>query len=144
MPDPLQRVLNQTLAVLRGQVDRAADPDTKPAVGGKRHGAHTTQNIRLDQRRRFAVGRRKLRSFAHEQGGMRPHRLGQVLDRRAHPRVAFDQQHVARGQSVGNQARVRAAAARPGDWLGKVLGKGSSDRLEHGASFDHAARLPTY
>ena len=69
---------------------------------------------------------------------MRPHRLGQVLDRRTHPRVAFDQQHIAGQQRVGNQARIHAAAARLGDRLREVLGNTSSERFEHGTSLDES------
>ncbi len=107
-------------AVLRRQVVRPADPGVVELVLRQRRRDAALAEVDLDQAERLAVRGDPADGVADVERGMRPGRLGQVLDRDRDPGVALDQQDVAglqhpaqrRDVGVGDRAGSPAAARR--------------------------------
>nr|AEX00403.1 TnpA2 [Comamonas testosteroni] len=94
------------------QPDRTADAAVHPLERGDADGANPVVHVGLEEMQRQASGIGASHAVARVQRGMRPRRLGKVLDRDADAGLAFDQHNVARpqaGHQLGRVGRGRRA-----------------------------------
>ncbi|MDT4847030.1 hypothetical protein FQZ97_810760 [compost metagenome] len=99
----LQGELAHGLRFVGAQAGRPADAAVQASERRQRHRAHTGVDVGLDHIEHPVptIGDRP-----HVERRVRPGGLGQVLDRRAHARVALHQDHVARAHTGGQQHHV--------------------------------------
>src|SRR5690606_41231271 len=84
---------------------QTADAGVRDGEGLQRDGAYAIDHVNVDQHLRRFAGRWRAEGVADVQGGVRPGRLGQVLDGGGEAAAALDQQHVTLAQGLVQQPR---------------------------------------
>ncbi len=104
--DPSDGVADHPADLGTGKADWPADPGVLGGVLAQGYRANAGVHVGLEQDVWLAAVGRGAEGITDAERGMRPRRLGQVLDGDADPGVALDQEHVALAEHGGERIGI--------------------------------------